>query len=200
MCWKDSYDSALSINEDLTVLPGTTTPLVPGTTILVSDNFRTKNEFDGAELGLQGRKNRRGLWLDGLARVALGRNRRTAYIDGQTVATVPGGGTTTSAGGLLTSSVTNIGTYHDTEFAVIPEFRVGLGANINRNISVWVGYNVIVWANVSRASETLPPGLQVDPRNLPPVQLGGGDDPAFPGLGGSQLLAHGIDVGVMWQW
>jgi hypothetical protein len=182
------------------VLPGTTTPLVPGTTILVSDNFRTKNQFNGAEIGLQGMKSRGWWWCDGLAKVAIGRNRRTVWIDGQTVSTVPGGGTTTSAGGLLTSSVTNIGTYRDSEFAVIPEFRLGMGGNISPNLTCWVGYNVILWGDITRAADVLPPGLEVDPRNLPPVQAGGGDEPLFPGLGGSQLVAHGIDVGIMWQW
>jgi hypothetical protein len=59
---------------------------------------------------------------------------------------------------------------------------------------------LLLWGNVSRAADVLPPGLEVDPRNLPPVQAGGGDEPLFPGLGGSQLVAHGIDVGIMWQW
>ena len=40
-----SYDSNLSITENLTVLPGTLTPLVPGTTFFVQDSFRTHNVF-----------------------------------------------------------------------------------------------------------------------------------------------------------
>ena len=48
------YDSDLVITENLTVLPGTTTPLVPGTTIFLQDAFRTENEFHGGELGFQG--------------------------------------------------------------------------------------------------------------------------------------------------
>jgi hypothetical protein len=63
-----------------------------------------------------------------------------------------------------------------------------------------VGYNVIIWNDVARAASHLPPGLQVDPRNLPPVQAGGGSEPEFPGIKGSQLLAHGLDLGVMFAF
>ena len=47
------YDTNLSITENLTVLPHHS-PLVPGTTFLVQDRFRTHNEFNGGEIGLQG--------------------------------------------------------------------------------------------------------------------------------------------------
>ena len=55
---------------------------------------------------------------------------------------------------------------------------------------------MILWGDVARAASHLPPGLAVDPRNLPPVQGGGGPDPAFPGITGSDLVAHGFDFGV----
>jgi hypothetical protein len=194
------YSSNLSIQERLTVLPGTTTPLVPGTTINVRDSFYAKNEFDGAEIGLQGVKRHSCCWYEGLIKLAIGSNRRTVVIDGETTSIVPGGGTTTNAGGLLTSSVTNIGTYSDSDFTVIPEFRLGMGADMTRHFSVLVGYNVIIWGDVSNSSSSLPPGLQVDPRNLPPVQAGGGSAPAFAGLGGSDLVAHGLDLSLIWEW
>jgi hypothetical protein len=194
------YSSNLNIQERLLVLPGTTTPLVPGTTINVQDSFYTKNEFDGAEIGLQGVKRHSCCWYEGLVKLGIGSNRRTVVINGQTTNIVPGGGTTTNAGGLLTSSVTNIGTYSDSDFTVIPEFRIGMGADVTRHFSVLVGYNVIIWGDVSNTSSALPPGLRVDPRNLPPVQAGGGSDPAFAGLGGSTLVAHGLDLSLIWEW
>ena len=48
------HDSLVGISEDLTVLPNTTTPLVPGTHILVNDRFAARNEFHGGELGVRG--------------------------------------------------------------------------------------------------------------------------------------------------
>lgn len=194
------YDTNLSITENLTVLPGTTSPLVPGTTFFVQDSFRTRNDFNGGELGLQAYKLRKWWWLDGMAKVGLGQVVRTVTVNGVTITNVPGGGTDTEAGGLLTSSVTNIGQYRDTDFAVIPEFRLGVGVKVTECCSVRCGYNCIIWDDVARAADHLPPGLAVDPNNIPPVQAGGGPDPAFPGIHGSNLVAQGIDASVQFQW
>ncbi len=194
------YDSDLTITENLTVLEDTTTPLVPGTTFFVQDSFRTRNEFHGGEIGLQGYKQHCWWWVDGMAKVAIGENSRTVIVNGRTVTTVPDDTTTDVPGGLLTSSETNIGSYHDTDFAVIPEFRLGVGALLTRCWSIHAGYDVIIWSDVARAASHLPPGLQVDPRNIPPVQTGGGDEPVFPGIRGSQLVAHGFDLSVSWQF
>ncbi len=190
------FNSGLSINEDLTVLPGTTTPLVPGTNILVEDRFSARNEFHGGELGLQGRVKQSWWWVDGLAKLAIGNMHRSVAVDGSTVNTVPGGGQAEFVGGLLTSELTNIGVYSDNKTVVIPEFRLGVGFQITQRVSAKAGYNVIIWNEVAHAAAHLPPGLAVDPRNLPPTQAGGGPEPEFPGIRGSNLVAHGIDVGL----
>jgi hypothetical protein len=194
------YDANLSITENLTVLPGTMTPLVPGTTFFVQDSFRTRNEFNGGEIGLQAYRLRGWWWLDGMAKVAMGAQHRAVIVDGRTFVDVPGGGTAAAAGGLLTSEITNIGRYDDSDFVFIPEVRLGAGAKVTKRFSVRAGYNLIIWGDVARAASHLPRGLQVDPRNLPPIQAGGGPGPEFPGIRGSQLVAHGIDASAMWQW
>jgi Putative beta barrel porin-7 (BBP7) len=194
------YESNLSITEALTILPGTTTPLVPGTTIDLQDSFRTRNEFNGGEIGMQCYKKHCCWWIDGMAKLALGSQRRTVTVDGDTFVDVPGGGTAVSDGGLLTSEITNIGRFRDSDFVVIPEFRVGVGAMITCHCSVRGGYNLIYWGDVARAASHLPPDLEVDPRNLPPIQPGGGPEPIFPGIRGSELVVHGIDASVQVQW
>ena len=194
------YESQLLITEDLTVLAGTTSPLVPGTEIFVRDQFNTRSTFNGGEIGAQGRMTQCWWWLDGMAKIAIGGHRRVVTVDGETVNTVPGAGTASFVGGLLTSEVTNIGRYSDTRLEVIPELRIGLGMQITPRLSGRVGYNVIIWSDVVRAASHLPPGLRVDPRNIPPVVAGGGPDPAFPGLRGTQLVAHGLDVGLQYAY
>ncbi|MCA9238400.1 MAG: BBP7 family outer membrane beta-barrel protein [Planctomycetales bacterium] len=191
------HDSRLNIVENLLVLPGTTTPLVPGTSILLSDQFTARNVFHGGEFGLQGRVQREEWWIDGLAAIAVGNNTRTVTVSGSTTNTVPGVGTSTAAGGLLTSSVTNIGRYEDSKTTVIPRFRLGAGVQLTEHLAARVGYNVIIWDDVAQAAAHLPPGLAVDPRNLPPVQAGGGPDPAFPGIQSSTVVAHGFDFGLL---
>lgn len=195
-----NYESQLLITEDLTVLPGTTSPLVPGTEIFVRDQFDTRSTFHGGEIGAQGRLTQCWWWLDGMAKIAIGGHRRVVTVDGQTTNVVPDVGSETFAGGLLTSEVTNIGNYGDTRMAVIPELRIGLGVQLTPRLSGRLGYNVIVWSEVVRAANHLPPGLKVDPRNIPPVTAGGGPDPRFPGIQGTQLLAHGLDVGLQYNY
>ncbi len=140
------------------------------------------------------------LWVDGLAKIAMGEHRRTVTIDGQTIVNVPGGGSSTAAGGLLTSEVTNIGRYDDSDFAFVPEFGVGVGVKVTRHLSLHAGYNVILWNDVAHAASQLPPSLQVDPRNLPPVQAGSGVAPQSSGIRGSQFVAYGHDASVMLHW
>lgn len=190
------HNSSLQINEDLLVLPGTTSPLAPGTEIDVEDKFGARNQFHGGELGLQGRLQQGFVWFDGLAAIAVGGNMRDVSINGGTDITVPGGGATSAEGGLLTSSVTNIGNYSDTQATVIPRFRLGVGCQLSQRLSARIGYNVIVWNDAVQAASQLPPSLTVDPRNLPPVQAGGGSEPANPGMFGTTVVAHGADVGL----
>jgi hypothetical protein len=194
------YDNDLVITENLTVLPGTQTPLVPGTTFFVQDSFRTHNEFNGGEIGLQGWMKRHCWWIDGMAKVAMGSQHRTVTVNGRTIINVPGGGTFDAPGGLLTSEITNIGRYDDSDFVVIPEFRVGVGRQLTPYCAVRAGYNLIYWGDVARAGNHLPPDLAVDPRNLPPIQQGGGPEPIFPGIRGSELIAHGLDVSIMFEF
>jgi hypothetical protein len=191
------YNSNLSITENLTALQGNTQGLVPGTEIYVRDSFTTRNEFHGGELGLQGRWKRSWWWFDGMAKMAIGGVKRTVTVDGQTINTVPNVGSASFAGGLLTSEVTNIGSYSDSQAVVIPHFRLGVGAQLTSMLSARCGYNLIIWNDVAQAASHLPPGLAVDPRNLPPVQAGGGPEPVFPGIQGSHLVAQGIDVGLL---
>jgi hypothetical protein len=195
-----SYDSDLVITENLLVLPNTMTPLVPGTTIFLQDEFHVQNEFHGGEIGIQGVTQPSWWWIDGLAKFALGSHRRVVTIDGQTITNVPGGGTATAAGGLLTSEVTNIGEYADQTLAIIPQFRLGVGGHIWKGISLRAGYNLIIWNGVATAGQQLPPGLEVDPRNLPPVQPGGGPEPEFRSITGSHFVAHGLDLAVQWAF
>jgi hypothetical protein len=198
------YDSDLSVRENLVIGQNTQTQIIPGTTIDLIDSFRVRNEFNGGDIGLQGYKQCKCVWFDGMAKVGLGQNVRTVTISGQTTYDIPGPGAGTGVqtlqGGLLTSSATNIGRYRDTDFAVIPEFKAGVGVCLTKCCSVHSGYDCIIWPDVMRAADTLPPNLAVDTNNSPPVNGSGGADPRFPGFHGSQLVAHGIDASIQWQW
>jgi hypothetical protein len=188
------HNSLVQIRDSLAVLPDTSTPLLPGTLIAGLDKFAASNEFNGIELGFKGRLQRDIWWLDGSALVAFGQNRRAAFVEGSTVTAVPGGGVSVSGDGLLVSSQTNFGRYKDTHDEAIPRLRLGGGVKLNDWVSCQIGYNVIIWDDVVQSASNAPPGLAVDPRNLPPFQAGGGPEPEFPGLRGTNLVAHGLDA------
>jgi hypothetical protein len=189
------HDSRLLITESLLVLPDTSTAMVPGTQIFLSDRFAARNQFNGFELGLKGRFQHDLWWVDGSALFAIGGNRRVVFVDGTSFNAVPGDATTLTTGGLLTSDVTNIGRYSDTDGVVIPRFRIGGGVKLTEWLSAKAGYSVIIWNDVAQAGSHLPPDLAVDPRNIPPVEAGGGPEPAFPGIRGTYFVAHGLDAG-----
>jgi len=186
------YDSRLAISDSRTTLSGAQA----GDQSLKRDDFSTSNEFHGGQFGALVRFTQQSCWFDGLAKIAVGGQRSSVTISGETV-TIPAGMVAqTAEGGLLTSSETNIGHYSDTRARVIPEFRVGFGVYLTPNWSVRAGYSVVAWSGVARPAGQMPPNLAVDQRNLPPVSAGGGASPLFPGIGTSNLVADGIDLAV----
>jgi hypothetical protein len=132
----------------------------------------------------------------------VGAHSKRATINGTTV-TSSGGIVEFGEGGLLTSGNTNIGTYEDSRARFIPSFRVGAGVNLTPQWTAKIGYNLIVWGGVTRAGSTLPPNLAIDPRNIPGLSSAPGTPgpaPVFPGLGGSELIAHGLDLGLEYRY
>lgn len=190
------YQSRLAIDDSRTVVSGQSGV---GDVDAKHDRFLTDNEFHGGEIGVKARITQTGCWFDGTAKVALGGQHSSATIAGETV-TTNGMGTTTSDGGLLTSSETNIGYHEDWRARLIPQFRFGLGVFVTPNWTAKAGYSVIVWDGVARPAGQLPPNLTVDPRNIPPMVAGGGASPVFPGLGRSELVIHGLDLGVEYRY
>ncbi|MEX0641830.1 MAG: BBP7 family outer membrane beta-barrel protein, partial [Pirellulales bacterium] len=103
-------DDSLRVQESLRVLSGTGGQVI-GTTIDLFDLFDTQNEFHGVDLGMVAHYRNCRWSMDLTMKLALGNTSTTVLIDGATTNVVPGagGGTATSAGGLLTQS-SNIGT------------------------------------------------------------------------------------------
>jgi hypothetical protein len=126
----------------------------PGS-FLIRDRFRTRNQFNGVELGVlwQGR---RGYWsLDGLMRLSIGNMRQTVMIDGSTQIAIPGQATQTFSTGVLTQR-SNIGDYFQDRFAVVPELGANLGYQLTQRTRLMAGYTFIYASNVVR------PGDQID--------------------------------------
>ena len=69
---------------------------------------------------------------------------------------------------------------------------------MDERIGLHLGYNLIVWDGVVQAADHLPPNLESDPRNQPLSGLPGpgGNEPLFPGIRDTTLVAHGLDLGL----
>jgi hypothetical protein len=148
-----SLREGLSINENLVAAP--TAPVFAGDTISVLDQFNTRNQFYGGQLGslMEFRRNR---WtLDFDFRLGLGNTHQVVDIRGNQLVTTPAGSTSFSEGGLL-ALPSNIGSFNRDRFAVVPEVGVTLGLQVTPHIKLLVGYTFLYWSNVVR------PGNQID--------------------------------------
>ena len=150
---------SLGIQEDLTSLSTAN----PGSFVL-NDNFRTRNQFNGGELGFQWLR-RRGYWsLDMLMRLGLGNTRQEVIING-TTQTTQNGATTNANGGLLAQR-TNSGTFVRNQFGVVPELGATLGYQVTQRMRFIAGYSFIYWSNVVRPGDQI--DTTVNPNLLPP--------------------------------
>lgn len=188
-------DEGLSISEALvSTNSGGVIPL--GTTFDVTDDFQTDSEFHGVDLGLSAQW-RRGRWtLDVLGKAALGNTTNTVSINGSTTTSIPNGPTTTNAGGLL-AQATNIGTYDDDQFSVVPEVGVNLGYNITPRLRALVGYTFLYWTNVVRPGDQI--DLSLNPSQFPPGTLNGEPRPAFS-FNDSDFWAQGLNFGAEYRF
>ncbi len=182
-------------------------PIRPNVAFDILDQFSTRSDFNGVDLGLSytGRRDR---WsLEVLGRLGLGSNHNRVAINGQTTITntltgasqtstvdVPPGVGNYTGGGLLAQR-TNIGVHTDDVFSVVPEIGLTLGYQLSPRVKTTFGYNLLVWTNVVR------PGNQIDlnvnpdllPNEINPVT--GPLAPVAPNAA-STFWAQGLTAGV----
>ncbi|NLE38446.1 MAG: BBP7 family outer membrane beta-barrel protein [Pirellulaceae bacterium] len=157
------------------------------------DLFKTKNQFHGAQVGFVTVFQQNRFTAEFLLKLGLGNTRSKVVIDGETVTTVAPLPPVTDDGGLL-ALTTNMGTYTQNNFAVVPELGVTLGYDINDRLRASVGYTFIYWSRVAR------PGDQIDmavnpsyiPNNGPPA---GPASPAFS-FNTTDMWMHGVNLGL----
>ncbi len=149
------------------------------------DQFRTVNQFDGADFGLKGWWSKNGkLAITGLAKIAIGANNNNVIIDG--ITSVNGSSTN---GGVLTQP-SNIGRVSQQQFGIVSE--VGLGLEW-RPACLWkfnLGYTWFYWSEVARAASQI--DTTVDPS-------GGGSRPAF-NMHTTSFWAQGLNAGFTYQF
>ena len=154
-------DDSLSLDANM-VTTGTS-PAPVGTTIDVFDSFRTRNEFNGGELGIVAEMHRCRWSLETTMKIALGDTHSLIDINGSTVNTVPGSSPAAYSGGML-ALPSNMGIHSSDQLSVIPELGVTIGYDLTSKLRATVGYSFMYWSSVAR------PGDQID-SNLNPSQF-----------------------------
>jgi len=168
--------------------------IAAGTTREVFDLFDTQSRFHGAEAGFLYLE-QRGRWsLELLAKLALGSSRSEVTIDGETVTTTPGGGSTASVGGLLAQQ-TNVGHYGQDDFAIIPELGVTLSYMLTPRLHASFGYTFLYWSKVARPGDQ----IDLDVSQLPPDGPTGARRPEFTFLT-TDFWAQGLNFGLEYRF
>jgi hypothetical protein len=143
---------------------------LPNSNFDVTDLFDARNEFHGGTLGVLAEASTGRFVVKGMAKVGLGNIRQTVVINGQTVATPVGGGApATAASGLFTQG-TNIGTYENDEFGIVPEAKLNFGYRLTDNWTVSAGYSFIYWNDIVTAGRVI--DRQVNPTQIPGPMVG----------------------------
>jgi len=174
--------------ENFTVSAGDPT-FTDGSTVHRIDQFRTVNQFDGADLGIRGWWSPTGcLALTGFAKSAIGATNNNVIISGST-STRLNGTTTTTPGGVLTQP-SNIGRQAIQDFGSVTE--VGLGLQW-RPACYWqfdFGYTWLYWNQVARAGDQI--ATTVDTTQAT-------NNPAFH-LRTTSFWAQGLNGGFTYQF
>lgn len=181
-------EDTVVIREDLVSLETAN----PGS-FLLRDEFHTRNEFHGGEIGAVYEATR-GRWvLELLTKVAIGQNRQLVRIAGDTQIT-ENGTPELFTGGLLAQR-TNIGTYEREVFSVVPEIGATLGFQITPSWRAMVGYSLVYFGNMVRAGDQI--DLDVNPNLLPPeaTPFTGPLRPEFA-FDETDFWMHGVNVGI----
>ena len=186
-------DDRLFITESTESVAGATA----GTTFDLFDQFSTRNEFHGGELGIRILSRSNPCWTVELTgSVAFGNTNSEVSVAGQTTTRIPNGATSTVNSGLLAQS-TNIGTFEDDDFATIAEFGVSLKRHIGNGMTATIGYSFLHWSDVFRAAEQI--DTDINTTQIPPGNLVGDARPTVP-MSFSSFHAQGIRLGLEWAY
>jgi hypothetical protein len=153
----------------------------PGSAVTVIDQFRTRNQFNGGQLGAQFQYWWRRWSIGGTAKLALGDTHEVVTVNGSTnVLPVNGAPVPLTGGNYATLQV---GRYSADRFALAPEGQLTLGYQFTPLIRAQIGYDFLYLSSVAR------PGKQID------NSYDGVTHPLVP-MASSSFWAQGLTLGV----
>jgi hypothetical protein len=173
----------------------TSTPVPLPLSFSTTDHFQTRNQFHGGQLGLRARM-ARGQWsLNTLGVFGIGNMNQQVVINGSTTTTAAGVPSTT-AGGLF-AQPTNIGSYSQNRFAVIPQVISNLHYHVTPNLSFHIGYNFMWISNVALTGDQIDTFINTTQFGGTPVV--GPPRPRFQ-FNDRDYWLQGINYGINWDF
>ncbi len=184
----------------------------PNTTyraVSISDEFRTRNQFYGAQAGLRAVWTGEWWFTSISGKVALGGTHEVLEINGQFADSRPlvyntyGNSSGLTNGSGIFAQPSNVGRYTGGQFAAAGDLELKVGVKLTRSLSASIGYELLGLGNVIR------PGDQIDrainttqagagPGGVPPT-LTGPANPAAP-FNQSGFWAQGLNFGLEWRF
>jgi hypothetical protein len=173
--------------------------------IVVFDSFRTVNNFDGGQLGVQGQWNFLGrFFVNGTFKMAMGNVHQTLDISGATTVNSqdPRAMNGTAPGGVLALPGANIGHYSANHFAVLPEVGVKLGVDLTQHLRAYVGYDFVYLSSVIRPGDLI--NTNVNTTRVPFANVLGvtPTGPFQPSVlfRTTDYWAQGVNFGLQYHW
>lgn len=163
------------------------------------DRFDARNQFNGVDVGWAYERTR-GYWtFDSAIRLALGNTRQTVTVDGRTTITDPNDPPAQTYTGGLLAQPSNIGTFRQDEFTVVPEINANIGFHLTDNLQLTFGYTFIYWSNVVRPGDHI--SRDLNPNQLPPAAdpLTGASRPGFQ-WDTVDYWVQGMNIGGEYRW
>ena len=130
----------------------------PNTVLFQSDQFNTRNQFYGGQVGSRFNWQGDRFSFDVTGKLALGATHQSVDIQGFSTQAGPGGVNGTFPGGFFTQP-SNIGRFTSNQFSVIPSLDMKFHVFLTPHLRAFIGYDFMYWSQVLR------PGNQID-RNL----------------------------------
>jgi hypothetical protein len=126
----------------------------PGSAVTMIDEFRTRNFFNGGQIGFQGQYFWRLLSISGAAKLAMGDTYGVVDVNGATNVFPINGSMVPLIGGNY--ATLQAGRYSSNRFALAPEAELKIGYQVFPYMRVQVGYDFLFLSSVLR------PGNQID--------------------------------------
>ncbi len=195
----------LNLREDLTITENvlnapTAPPPVNSARAFVYDDFATRNEFYGGQVGLDTVFSR-GPWsLDVTGKVAIGDTAQNLVINGSQNVTFANGVNQTFVGGLLAER-TNIGSFHRNSFTVVPEVDLKVGYSLNDHVKIFAYYDFLYWSSVVRPGQQI--DRTIDETVIPNFNSGAapaGQNRPMPLFRDSDFWAQGLTLGLEFRY